>query len=150
MSGEIVTILDSALIMLKLGIIGTGRLGSFHTDKAAAHSDVELVAVMNTSESSRKALAAKHRVVDCATLDELFPLVEAVVIAAPTSAHHELGLHCLRRGIHVLMEKPMCASQDEAEELVDAAETSNVVLMVGHVEEFNPAWTAAEIGRAHV
>ena len=130
--------------MLKLGIIGTGRLGSFHADKAAAHPDVELVAVMDLSESSRKALAAKHNVADCATLNDLFPLVDAVVVATPTFAHYELGVRCLRQGLHVLMEKPMCASLSEAEQLVDAAQKSNVVFQVGHVEEFNPAWTAAE------
>ena len=130
--------------MLKLGIIGTGRLGSFHADKAAAHPDVELVAVMDPSESSRKTLAAKHNVVDCDALDELCLLVDAVVIAAPTSAHYDLGIRCLRRGLHVLMEKPMCASEKEAKQLVDASLQSNVVFQVGHVEEFNPAWTAAE------
>jgi predicted dehydrogenase len=135
---------DANSIMLKLGIIGTGRLGSFHADKAAAHPDVKLVAVSDPLESSRKALAAKHKVADCATLDELFPLVDAVVIAAPTFAHYELGVRCLRQGLHVLMEKPMCASLFEAEQLVDAAQKANVVFQVGHVEEFNPAWTAAE------
>jgi len=129
---------------MKLGIIGTGRLGSFHADKAVAHPNIELAAVMDPSENSRKTLAAKHNVPDCATPDELFPLVDAVVIAAPTSTHYELGIRCLQRGLHVLMEKPMCASLSEAERLVEAAEESNVVLQVGHVEEFNPAWTAAE------
>ena len=129
---------------LKLGIIGTGRLGAFHADKATAHPDVQLVAVMDPSESSRKALAAKYNVTDCATSDELFSLVDAVVIAAPTSAHYELGLRCLQQGLHVLMEKPMCASRTEAEQLVGAALKSNVVFQVGHVEAFNPAWAAAE------
>jgi len=129
---------------MKLGIIGCGRLGSFHADKAAAHTDVKLVAVADPSESSRKALAAKHHLIDCATPKELFPLVDAVVIAAPTSAHYELGIRCLQHGLHVLMEKPMCASLSEAEQLVDAAFKANVVFQVGHVEEFNPAWTAAE------
>ncbi len=130
--------------MLKLGIIGAGRLGSFHADKAAAHPDVDLVAVMDPWEHSRKTLAQKHHVVDCATLDELFPLVDSVVIAAPTSAHYEMGIRCLRRGLHVLMEKPMCSSWSDAEQLVDAASKSNAVFQVGHVEEFNPAWAAAE------
>ena len=130
--------------MLKLGIIGAGRLGSFHADKAVTHPGVELIAAMDPSESSRKALAAKHNVIDCEALDELFPLVDAVVIAAPTSAHYELGIRCLRRGLHVLMEKPMCASRFEAEQLVGAALKANVVFQVGHVEEFNPAWAAAE------
>ncbi len=130
--------------MIKLGIVGAGRLGSFHADKAKAHPDVELVAVMDPIESSRNALAKKHNVVACETLDELFPLVDAVVLASPTSTHYEMGIRCLRRGLHLLMEKPMCSSWSTAELLVDAAQKSKVVFQVGHVEEYNPAWRAAK------
>lgn len=129
--------------MIKLGIIGAGRLGSFHADKAAAHEKVELVGVADPSESARKKIAEKHRIREFADLEELLPVVDAVVIAAPTFLHYELGMPCLRQGRHVLMEKPMCASWSEARNLVAAAQRSNVVFMVGHVEEFSPAWAAA-------
>ncbi len=130
--------------MIKLGIIGAGRLGSFHADKAAANESVELVCVMDTSEAARNAMAEKHGIRACAAVEELLPMVDAVVIAAPTVLHYELGMPCLRQGKHVLMEKPMCASWEEAQNLVEAAERSHAVLMVGHTEEFNPAWVAAQ------
>ncbi len=130
--------------MIKLGIIGAGRLGSFHADKAAAHASVGFVGVADPSEAARNQVAAKHGVQAFATLDELLPAVDAVVIAAPTFLHYKLGMPCLRQGKHVLMEKPMCASWNEAQHLVDAAERSHAVLMVGHTEEFNPAWAAAQ------
>ncbi len=130
--------------MIKLGIIGAGRLGSFHADKAAAHDSVELVGVMDTSETARNTIADKHGVQAHASVETLLPAVDAVVIAAPTMLHYALGMPCLRQGKHVLMEKPMCASWSEAQQLVAAAERSHAVFMVGHVEEFNPAWSAAQ------
>lgn len=130
--------------MVRLGIIGAGRLGSFHADKAVAHPEVELVAVMDPVEASRKTLAGKHGVQSCESLDELIPLIDAVVIAAPTFLHAELGLPCLQQGRHVLMEKPMCSSWSDAKKMVAAANRANVVFQVGHVEEFNPAWHAAK------
>jgi predicted dehydrogenase len=74
----------------------------------------------------------------------MLPLVDAVIIAAPTFLHFELGKECLQSGKHVLMEKPMCASLAEGRNLVELAKRSGLVLQVGHVEEFNPAWIAAK------
>lgn len=130
--------------MIKLGIIGAGRLGSFHADKAAAHPAVELVGVTDPLENARNTLAEKHGIKGYDSPDKLVAAVDAVVIAAPTFLHAELGGPCLQRGRHVLMEKPMCSSWSEAQKLVDAAGRSNVVFQVGHVEEFNPAWIAAQ------
>ena len=130
--------------MIKLGIIGAGRLGSFHADKAAAHEAVELVGVMDPSEAARRKISEKHRIRGHSSVEELLPTVDAVVIAAPTFLHYELGMPCLRQGKHVLMEKPMCSSWTEAQHLVEAADRSNAVFVVGHVEEFNPAWVAAQ------
>lgn len=135
---------NTQLIMFRLGIIGAGRLGSFHADKAAAHAGVDFVAVMDPVEAARKSLADKHGVKACKTLDDLISRVDAVVIAAPTFLHTQLGLPCLQQGRHVLMEKPMCSSWSDAQRMVAAAKRANVVFQVGHVEEFNPAWQAAQ------
>jgi len=130
--------------MLKLGVIGAGRLGSFHAAKAAAHPEVELLGVADPSNTARNALAQKHGVQAFSSFDEMLPIVDAVVIASPTFLHFGLGEACLSSGKHVLMEKPMCASLSEARKLVDLARQRNLVLQVGHVEEFNPAWGAAK------
>ncbi len=130
--------------MLKLGIIGAGRLGSFHADKAVSHPDVQLLGVYDPQESARNTLATKHGVIACEVLEDLVSMVDAVVVATPTTQHHEVGLFCLKRGLHVLMEKPMCANWNDALELVEAAQRSNAVFQVGHVEEFNPAWQTAK------
>ncbi|MDR1964552.1 MAG: Gfo/Idh/MocA family oxidoreductase [Planctomycetaceae bacterium] len=132
--------------MFKLGIIGAGKLGSFHADKAASHKDVELVGVADPSESARKSLAEKYHIREYSTAEELIPFVDAVVIASPTSLHYQLGELCLRKGRHVLMEKPICSSWNDARKLVETAQEVGVVFQVGHVEEFNPAWLVAQEG----
>ncbi|MDR2706428.1 MAG: Gfo/Idh/MocA family oxidoreductase [Planctomycetaceae bacterium] len=130
--------------MLKLGIIGAGRLGSFHADKAATHKEVELVGVVDPAEHARKKLAEKYHCREFAAVEEIIPLVDAVVIAAPTSWHCQLGEPCLLNGLHVLMEKPICASWNNAQKLVEIAQQTGVVFQIGHVEEFNPAWFTAQ------
>jgi len=130
--------------MLKLGIIGAGRLGSFHADKAVAHPGVELVGIADPSDTARNSLAKKHGVQTFTAFDEMLPMVDAVVIASPTFLHFGLGNACLQEGKHVLMEKPMCASLAEGRQLVDLAKQRGLILQVGHVEEFNPAWAAAK------
>ncbi len=130
--------------MIKLGIIGAGRLGSFHADKASAHPDVELVGVSDPLEGARNNIANKHGIKAYENPEELTAGVDAVVIAAPTVKHHQVGMACLKQGRHVLMEKPMCVTWNDARDLVEAARRSNTVMQVGHVEEFNPAWQAAK------
>jgi len=129
--------------MLRLGIIGAGRLGSFHADKAAKHAAVQLIGVADSCEYRRKELATKHGIADYASPAELLRQVDAVVIAAPTLFHHSLGKEALLAGVHVLMEKPLAVSEREAKELVELAESQKRVLQVGHVEQFNPAWELA-------
>ena len=130
--------------MLKIGIIGAGRLGSFHADKAVQHPLVQLAGVTDPCESARTRLAQKHRIPAFNVLEEMLPTVDAVIIASPTVHHFSLGNECLLAGKHVLMEKPMCATLAESRTLVELAKQRRLVLQVGHVEEFNPAWTAAK------
>jgi predicted dehydrogenase len=130
--------------MIKIGIIGAGRLGSFHADKIVANADFELVGVMDTVQSAREQLATKHNVKSFDKPDQLLDVVDAVVIAAPTFLHYELGVLVLQRKKHLLMEKPLCNNSADAEKLVELASKNNVVLQVGHIEEFNPAWQYAK------
>ena len=130
--------------MLKIGIIGAGRLGSFHADKVAAHAGVELAGVADPCEIARGNLAQKHGIPTFEAFDDMLPLVDAVIIASPTFLHYNLGSACLQAGKHVLMEKPMCASLSEGRKLVELARQHGLILQVGHVEEFNPAWAAAK------
>ena len=127
---------------LKIAVIGAGRLGGFHAQKLAKHPEVRLVAVVDPVEAARQRVAA-----DCGaqTADDYRPLLEhldAAVIATPTLLHHEVALDLLRGGVHVLVEKPLCATRAEADELIEVARSNRLVLQVGHVERFNPAFAA--------
>jgi len=72
--------------------------------------------------------------------EELLGEVEAVCIAVPTLLHHRVGMACFNAGVHVLIEKPIAASQEEAAELIRAADAAGRLLQVGHIERFNPAF----------
>lgn len=128
---------------LRVGVIGAGRLGGFHAQKLAARDDVRLVAVADPVPAQRKRVAAECRTRAAADYREFFDEVDAVVVAAPSRLHHGIGVDFLRRGIHVLMEKPLATSTADADELVASARHGGAVLQVGHVERFNPALAAA-------
>jgi len=128
---------------LRIAVVGAGRLGRFHAQKAAANANVELVAVVDPDPQARNRVATECNAESRADYYSLFGRIDAAVIAAPTKLHHRLALDLLRRKIHLLVEKPICTTRAEADELVDAARESNVVLQVGHVERFNPAFSAA-------
>ena len=128
---------------LRVAVVGAGRLGGFHAQKLAACEQVELLAVVDPIPAARNRVAAECNTQALADCDPLLGRLDAAVIAAPTRWHHRLSLDLLRRGIHLLVEKPLCATLAEAEELVDVARRRGVVLQVGHVERFNPAYGAA-------
>lgn len=128
---------------IKAAVIGAGRLGGFHSQKLAAHPRVELVAVADPLPGQRNRVAAECGTRALADHRELLGQIDAAVIAAPTSLHHSLGMELIGAGVHLLVEKPVCSTLAEADELVEAARRRGVVLQVGHVERFNPAFAAA-------
>lgn len=125
---------------LKIGVIGVGNMGQHHTRVLSLLKDVELVGIADVNVERGLDIAGKYGVHFYESYMELLPHVEAVCIAAPTRLHHQVGLDCLSRGIHVLIEKPIAASINEAESLVNAAASANCILQVGHIERFNPAF----------
>lgn len=125
--------------MIRLGVIGTGALGRHHTRIAGQVSGAERVGVYDVDRETADRVAAEHgaRVFD--SFDSLAGEIDAAVLAVPTVDHARLGCELLERGIHVLVEKPMAASLEEADRLLEAAEKAGRVLAVGHVEFYNPA-----------
>ncbi|MGI6401457.1 MAG: Gfo/Idh/MocA family protein [Thermoguttaceae bacterium] len=128
---------------VRLGVIGTGRLGSFHASKAAANPDVEFVGVADVCEAARKRVATQHGVRDYGVVSDLLAEVDAVVVATPSILHAEIGRGVLGAGKHLLMEKPVTTDGSSALELTRLAKEKGVVFQVGHVEQHNPAWRAA-------
>lgn len=128
---------------LRIAVVGAGRLGGFHAQKLAAMDQVELVGVVDPVQENRDRVATETGCPSLKEHRELFGRADAVVIAAPTRFHYLLGMQFLSFGLHVLMEKPLATRRTEAEQLVAAARRFGVVLQVGHVERFNPAFSAA-------
>ncbi len=129
---------------LKCAVIGTGYLGKFHADKYAALPECELVAIVDTNPEAAAAIAAKHACLGLSDYRELLGKVDAVSIAVPTRLHFAVARDFLLAGVHVLVEKPITTTVDEADELIRLAQEHHCVLMVGHLERFNPAILAME------
>jgi len=133
--------------MISIGVVGVGHLGSLHAKMLASVPEIALVGVTDTDSAKAAALAAEYKTQAFPSLDALLDHADAVTIAAPTSAHHELALHALQRGKHVFVEKPITETVAQAGELCSIAAEKNLVLQVGHVERFNPAILALEAYR---
>ncbi len=129
---------------LKTAVIGVGYLGKFHTQKYASLEDSELVAVCDTSQDVARSIAEEHGIEVFHDYQQLLGKVDAVSIVVPTQKHFEVASFFLKNNIHVLLEKPITSTVDEAAKLVALAEANKLVFQIGHLERFNPAIMALE------
>ena len=132
--------MTDAMVPVKVGVIGIGNMGWHHARVLSLLKDADLVGVADP-DAQRGALATEQ--FGCRWFSDyrtMLEQVEAVCIAVPTLLHHSVGLACLEAGSHVLIEKPIAASQEEAAALIDAASRVGRLLQVGHIERFNPAF----------
>jgi predicted dehydrogenase len=128
---------------LRVAIVGVGHLGRHHARLLAQLPDVELVGASDLIVDRAHAAVAGTRAKAVTDYRSLIDDVDAAVVAVPTADHLSVAREFLRRGVHVLIEKPMAMSVAEADELVALAGTAGVTLAVGHTERFNPAVLAA-------
>lgn len=124
---------------LRVGVFGTGALGRHHTRLLGSLPGVERIGVFDPRPEAAHAIAAEFGARIHGAFEELAGAIDAAVVAAPTVAHAELGVALLERGVHVLVEKPIAATLEEADRLIAAAARAGRVLAVGHVEFHNPA-----------
>ncbi len=127
---------------LRVGVVGTGALGRHHVRILSTLPGVELVGIVDANAEQANAIAAEHGAKVLPSIEALAELAEAAVVAVPTVAHPAVGCALAERGLHLLVEKPLAASLDEADALIAAADRAGRVLAVGHVEFHNPAVTA--------
>jgi predicted dehydrogenase len=125
---------------VRVGVIGIGNMGWHHARVLSLLRDAELVGVADPDETRGRLAVEQFNCRWFPDYRELLASVEAVCIAVPTLLHHRVGMACLEAGVHVLIEKPIAATQEEAAELIQAAEATSVLLQVGHIERFNPAF----------
>ena len=125
---------------VKVGVIGIGNMGWHHARVLSLLKDADLVGVADPNVNRGKLAIEQFQCDWFADYHDLIPKVDAICIAVPTLLHHQVGLDCLKAGIHVLIEKPIAASEAEAEELIRESNKANCLLQVGHIERFNPAF----------
>ncbi len=125
---------------LRIGVIGVGVMGSNHARVLSDIPGVTLVGVVDPDPKQREKVTDALGCTGFADLEGLIGQgVDAVTIAAPTHLHREIALECARRGVHMLVEKPVAPTIEEGHAIVAAAHRAGVTLMAGHVERFNPA-----------
>ncbi|MDP1581500.1 MAG: Gfo/Idh/MocA family oxidoreductase [Candidatus Didemnitutus sp.] len=129
---------------IKCGVAGVGSLGQHHARIYASLPNVELVGIYETSDVRAAEICAKHNCRRFATIAELGEACDAVSVVVPTDRHAEVALPLLEQGCHLLIEKPICASLAEAEQVLAAAQRANCLVQVGHVEHFNPVMSFLE------
>lgn len=129
---------------LKCAVIGTGYLGKFHAEKYAQLPACELTAVVDINAQAANSIAEKYGALALTDYHDLLGKVDAVSIVVPTTLHHQVAKDFLLAGCHVLVEKPITVTLDEADELIALAKQQRLILQVGHLERFNPAIVGLE------
>jgi predicted dehydrogenase len=131
-------------VTLRVAVIGVGAMGRQHARVYADLPGVELVGVADADLKAANTIVRRFggRAFEdyCVLLDRLKP--DAVTLAVPTSLHRDIALQIIARGIHLLIEKPLSFDVAEGQEMIAAAKSAGVGLMVGHIERFNPSVTA--------
>ncbi|MEK6744590.1 MAG: Gfo/Idh/MocA family oxidoreductase [Nitrospirota bacterium] len=129
---------------LRAGVIGAGYLGQFHAEKYAGLPNVELAGIVEKDPVRGEQIARKLNTEAFTDLSRFLDKVDVVSIVVPTILHHEIAKQVIEAGVHVLLEKPMTVTMEQADELIALASRKNIVLQVGHIERFNPAITVIQ------
>lgn len=134
---------------IRIAVIGAGYMGRFHAEKFAASGSARLVAVVDTERARAEQLAGALGSTAETGYRDLLSRIDAACVAVPTDQHYEVVRACLEAGVHVLVEKPLSRTLGEADALLGFARAKGLVLQVGHLQRFNPAFQAlaADSGR---
>ncbi len=127
-----------------MGVIGTGYLGKFHAEKYAAMEDAELIGIVDINRKQAEEVAEKLEVSAYFRPEDILGKVDAVSIVVPTPLHYPVSRLFLEHDVDVLIEKPITTTLNEADSLIDLAESRGLIIQVGHLERFNPAVIALE------
>ncbi|HPN72788.1 MAG TPA: Gfo/Idh/MocA family oxidoreductase [Candidatus Omnitrophota bacterium] len=132
---------------IRVGVVGTGHLGTFHSKVYSTiekKSGIDFVGVCDVNEKAGREVARKYGTEFFSDYNDLLEKVDALSIVVPTVAHYSVAKSAILAGKHVLIEKPMTKTLEEAEELISLARQKGVIIQVGHIERFNSAVRAIE------
>ncbi len=125
---------------VRIGVVGVGHLGKEHARILSQMEGVDLVGVADPSRGQAEAVALRCNTLAFGNHKDLIGKVDAAVVAAPTILHHEVATELLKGGVSLLVEKPLAKDLDQCRELNQLALDRNLLLQVGHIERFNPAY----------
>jgi predicted dehydrogenase len=125
---------------IRIGVIGVGNMGERHCRVYSTLPHVNFVGVSDLNEARGRMVTEKYEGHYFADFKEMLPHVDGVSIATTTPGHFPIGMECLRQGKHLLIEKPIALNTTQAQELVELAQANHCILMVGHIERYNPAF----------
>ena len=128
---------------LPVVLIGAGHLGRIHAKLLGSLGSVRLVAVAEPCAEARQQVETERKVRTVSDYREVMGDMEAAIVATPTVCHFPIASDLLRSGIHVFCEKPLTPDAQQADQLTQLARQQGLILQVGHVERFNPAWQSA-------
>lgn len=124
--------------IIKTGVFGVGSLGEHHARIYGQLPGAELVGVYDVDQRRAEKIARKYHTRAYDSMEALAADVEAASVVVPTDRHREIAGTLLEKGLHLLVEKPLATTTQEAEELVEISRAGNRILQVGHIERFNP------------
>jgi len=125
---------------IKTGVIGLGRMGRHHCRIYSSLKESNLVGIYDINPIAADESAGMYDITVCQSVDALLDQVDAVSIATPTHTHFDLVQRCLQHNVHVLVEKPITDSIENAEQLARMVDGSGLIIQVGHIERFNPTY----------
>ena len=124
---------------IRVAVIGAGMMGKNHLKTYKSLPGFDLVGVYDIFSDAANAAAETFGIKAFSSMEEVAANVDAVSVVTTSVTHCNVGQFFLNHGIHCLMEKPLACSEEECQILIDAAKKNNVTLLVGHIEQFNPA-----------
>jgi len=129
---------------LRAGVAGAGAMGRNHARVFSLLEGVDLTAVYDQDKKRAADVAAEFGGIAVDSLDEFVAVVDAATVAVPTIAHRSVGCELMEKGVHVLMEKPIADTLDDATALIETSQKYDRILQVGHIERFNPVMRELE------
>ena len=124
---------------VKVAVIGAGVMGRNHLKTYKSLQGVELVGVYDIFPEAAQKAADMFGIKAYHSMEEVAQEVDAVSVVTTSVTHADVGEFFLNKGIHCLMEKPLATTEEGCQRLINAAQKNNVTLLVGHIEQFNPA-----------
>ena len=127
---------------IKVGVVGVGHLGRFHLEQYQLINTVDLVGFFDINSETSKKISDELNVKSYNSLDDLLDVCGAVSVCTPTSTHFEVSKKVMCKKCHLFIEKPITNNVQHAKELILLSKKNSVLVQIGHIERFNPAFYA--------